>query len=133
MDNFDSPDQKWLNYALDDLSWTEANLKEQVWYGACFTAQQTAEKALKAYLIRQGKDIRKIHDLGALLEECIKLNTSFEQLRPGCLILTAYYVQSRYPDIAEFIDFTEDKAKEAYQLAKEIVEFVEKIVKKDKA
>ena len=38
-----SPYKKWLNYAQDDLSWTEANIKEQIWYGACFTAQQAAE------------------------------------------------------------------------------------------
>src|SRR3989344_2796666 len=124
MNNHDLPDKKWLNHALDDLSWTKANLKEEVWYGACFTAQQAAEKALKAYLIKQGNDIKKIHDLGALIEECIKLDTSFEELREGSIILTAYYVQSRYPDIAEFIDFTEEKAKEAYILAEKIVKFV---------
>jgi len=124
MNNHDLPHKKWLNHALDDLSWTKANLKEEVWYGACFTAQQAAEKALKAYLIKQGNDIKKIHDLGALIEECIKLDTSFEELREGSIILTAYYVQSRYPDIAEFIDFTEEKAKEAYILAEKIVKFV---------
>ncbi len=124
MDNNNSPHQKWLNYALDDLSWTEANLKERVWYGACFTAQQAAEKALKAYLIKQDKDIKKTHDLGALLEKCTQVDNAFEQLRPGCLSLTAYYVQSRYPDIAEFIEFTEEKAKEAYGFAQEITEFV---------
>lgn len=125
MDDNESPYEKWLSYALDDLSWTESNLKEQVWYGACFTAQQAAEKALKAYLIKQGKDIKKIHDLGALLELCTGLDISFEQLRLGCLTLTAYYVQSRYPDITEFIDFTEEKAKEAYEFAEKIVKFVE--------
>lgn len=125
MDDNESPYEKWLRYALDDLSWTESNLKEQVWYGACFTAQQSAEKALKAYLIKQGKDIKKIHDLGALLELCTQLDASFEQLRQGCLTLTAYYVQSRYPDITEFIDFTEEKAKEAYEFAEKIVKFVE--------
>ena len=94
--------------------------------GACFTAQQASEKALKAYLIKQGKDIKKIHDLGALLEKCIKLDDTFEQLRPGCLTLTAYYVQSRYPDISEFIDFTEEKAREACEFAEKIVNFIEK-------
>lgn len=31
---------------------------------------------------------------------------------------------TRYPDIAQFINFTEEKAKEAYLLADKIVEFV---------
>lgn len=43
--------KKWLKFALDDLSWTEANLRESVWYGACFTTQQAVEKSLKSYLI----------------------------------------------------------------------------------
>ena len=125
MDNQNYPYKKWLNYAQDDLSWTEANIKEQVWYGACFTAQQAAEKALKAFLISQEENIKKIHDLRALLEECIRIDQSFEQLRENCAILNAYYAPSRYPDIAEFIDFTQEKAKEAYLLAKKIVDFVQ--------
>lgn len=36
--------KQWLNLALDDLSWTKANLNERIWYGACFTAQQAGEK-----------------------------------------------------------------------------------------
>ena len=124
MDSIKSAYKKWLKYTSDDLSWTEANLKEGVWYGACFTAQQAAEKALKAYLINKGKNIKKIHDLNALLEECISFNRSFENLRKECIILTGYYAPSRYPDIFEFVDFTEDKARQSYLFAKTIVEFV---------
>lgn len=116
---------RWLDYALDDLSWTKSNLNEKVWYGACFTAQQSAEKALKAYLISQEKNIKKIHDLRALLEECIKIDQSFEHLRNECTALNVYYSPSRYPDISEFVDFTEEKAREAYLLAKKIVGFIE--------
>lgn len=47
MDN-QNPAKKWIGYAANDLSWTKSNLNEQVWYGACFTAQQATEKALKA-------------------------------------------------------------------------------------
>ena len=35
----------WLSKARDDLKWTEANLREEVYYGACFTAQQATDKA----------------------------------------------------------------------------------------
>lgn len=123
MDN--SSYQKWLRFAKDDLLWTDANIREKIWYGACFTAQQAAEKVLKAYLIKQGKIIRKIHDLGALLEICIQEDKTFEVLREACATLTDYYAPTRYPDVAEFVDFTEEKAKEAYSLVKKIVSFVE--------
>lgn len=120
------PYQKWLDYASDDLSWTKSNLREKVWYGACFTAQQAAEKVLKAYLISQEKNIKKIHDLRALIEECIKIDRSFEHLRNACVTLNGYYAPSRYPDISEFVHFTQEKAEEAYSLAEKIVEFVGK-------
>lgn len=116
--------RRWLDFALDDLSWTKANLKEKVWYGTCFTAQQAAEKALRAYLISKEKNIKKIHDLRAILESCIKIDRSFEHLRNECATLNAYYAPTRYPDIIEFIHFTEAKAEEAYILAGSIVEFV---------
>jgi len=120
-----TPSQKWLEYASNDLSWTKANLTEQVWYGACFTSQQAAEKALKAYLISKDEAIKKIHDLRVLVERCLNIDPDFEKLRDSCISLNFYYIPARYPDIGEFTDFTEDKAREAYQLAKEIVEFVE--------
>lgn len=116
---------KWLHQAQEDLNWTQANINEKVWYGACFTAQQAAEKALKAYLIDKGTQARKIHDLGALLQQCITQDPNFEVLKEECVTLTDYYAPTRYPDIAEYINFTEDKAKEAYQFARTIVEFIE--------
>lgn len=123
-DNQKPPYRKWFDYATDDLLWTKANLNEKIWYGACFTAQQAGEKSLKAYLLGIGESPKKIHDLAALLEACIKKDPSFEELRESCTILTDYYAPARYPDIAEFVEFTEEKAKEAYVLAKKIVDFV---------
>lgn len=119
-----TPSQKWLEYASNDLSWTKANLNEKVWYGACFTAQQAAEKALKAYLISKNETIKKIHDLRVLVEKCHNIDPDFEDLREKCSTLNTYYSPARYPDIGEYTDFTKEKAHEAYQFAKDIIEFV---------
>lgn len=124
-----TPSKKWLEYASNDLSWTKANLNEEVWYGACFTAQQAVEKALKAYLISKNETIKKIHDLRVLIEKCQKIDPEFETLREQCVTLNPYYTPARYPDIGEYADFTEEKAREAYQIAKKIVEFVEEKLK----
>ncbi|MDP2720514.1 MAG: HEPN domain-containing protein [bacterium] len=115
----------WLTKAFDDLSWTKANIKGGIWYGACFSAQQAAEKALKAYLLYKGKRLKKIHSLVALLEECRELDPSFEKLRTRCARLTVYYVTTRYPDIIDFAEFSKEKAVEALELAKRVVGFVE--------
>ena len=126
MGDKNEPYKRWLRYAFDDLSWTQSNLKEKVWYGACFTAQQAAEKALKAYLLKHGRKAKKVHDLTALLEECRRTDEDFESLREECVTLTDYYLPTRYPDIAEFMHFTQQKAQEAYTFAEKIVGFVDK-------
>lgn len=38
---------KWFESAQQDLDWTEVNLKENIFHGTCFTAQQSAEEALE--------------------------------------------------------------------------------------
>lgn len=115
----------WLAKARDDLRWTEESLKAEVFYGACFTAHQVAEKALKSFLLFHKKKLRKIHDLLALLEDCITIDEDFEQLREFAEVLFPYYIETRYPIYEELVEFTREQAKEAYQRAEEIVSFVE--------
>jgi len=117
--------QKWLKRAKDDLNWTEANIRESVWYGACFTAQQASEKALKAYLISKGKKAAKLHDLGVLLELCKETDQAFDGLKDACATLTDYYAPTRYPDIGEFMSFSRPAAVEAQKFAEKIITFVE--------
>jgi|SRR3989344_5628088 len=119
----------WLLKAHDDLSWTEANIREAIYYGACFTAHQAAEKALKAYLFSCGRPLRRIHDLGALLEECIQQDVSFESLRNMVLPLVDYYVQTRYPDAADFLEYTKETASQAQENANKIVSFISDRIK----
>lgn len=116
----------WFARALDDLKWTEANIRESIFYGACFTAQQAVEKALKAYLLSQGKNVRKVHDISALLEECGKFDASLLFLRDTLLPLVDYYVQTRYPDMGEFIGYTKEKAEDALVRARKILDEIQK-------
>ena len=85
---------RWLAQAEVDLE-AARHLSPRFPALACFHAQQAAEKALKAVLIKRGISIRKTHDL----EELHRLvggdfEPSAEELAP----LTPYAVQSRYPD-----------------------------------
>lgn len=114
----------WLAHAQDDLRWCQAGIDGKVWHGACFSAQQAAEKALKAYLLSKNKPSKKIHDLSALLERCIAIDSTFETIRESVLPLIDYYLQTRYPDIGDFMDYTETKAIQAMSDSSSIVEFV---------
>ena len=63
---------------------------------ACFHAQQSAEKYLKAYLQASDVPIPKTHDLVRLLSE-IPPTPVLESLRSAMATLTAYAVEYRYP------------------------------------
>lgn len=121
--------KNWLRKAKDDLNWTKQSLEAKVWYGACFTSQQASEKILKAFLIYHKKPLRKIHDVIALLEDCIKINKEFEKIRKAVEVVLPYYVETRYPIFEELQKFTQHEGDEAYQAAEKIIKFVEKKVK----
>ncbi|AEE14793.1 HEPN domain protein [Thermodesulfobium narugense DSM 14796] len=58
--------------------------------------QQCIEKHLKAYLIFNGKEIRKTHDIAELISSCSEIDESFNiLLRPDIVKLTDYAVEIR--------------------------------------
>ncbi len=69
---------------------------------ACFHAQQCAEKYLKACLQEKNIPFGKTHNLSALLDLLIPLESSWEMTRPFLLALTAFAIDFRYP--GEFAD-----------------------------
>ncbi len=114
---------EWLKRAKEDLAWTEANIKNSFYTQACFTSQQSAEKALKAYLRFKGKEIDKefkTHKLTKLLKMCQKFDIEFSKLEEDCKILNQYYAPTRYPEILglSFSGYTKKEAQEALLLAK---------------
>jgi len=119
----------WFQKAKDDLIWTKNSLRGKVFYGACFTSHQATEKALKSFLISHKKPFRKIHDLRALLENCIKIDKDFETLRESVITISPYYIETRYPIYDELVSFGEKEANEAYNLAGKIIEFVGRKIK----
>ncbi len=120
----DETSRNWLKMAEEDLVWSRASFKDRIWRGVCFTAQQSVEKALKAFLLSKNTSLPKIHDLVALNEECQKLNGEFQNLVEACNILSPYYLSSRYPDIAEFENYSEDLAKNALEQAENALKFI---------
>lgn len=116
--------QIWFAQAEEDLLWAEASLREEVWRGACFAAQQAAEKALKAFLLSKNELTPKIHDLVVLNEKCIGLDKDFKKIEEPCNVLSPFYISSRYPDVVQFEEYSGEIAKNAVQQAEKIIEFV---------
>jgi HEPN domain-containing protein len=83
---------------------------------ACFHCQQAIEKYLKAFLIFQGRDIERTHNIIFLLSECSNFDPVFATIDP--LNINAYAVQGRYPDSTLLP--TPEEAKSYYQLTLEV-------------
>ncbi|MCL4868903.1 MAG: HEPN domain-containing protein [Anaerolineae bacterium] len=62
-----------------------------------FHVQQAVEKYLKGYLLAQGWQLRRIHDLTVLLHEATTHDPQFASFLPDCQRITEYYIESRYP------------------------------------
>ncbi len=94
----------------------------------CFHAQQCVEKHLKAFLIFNGREIPRTHDIAHLIALCAELDPEFENLnRVEVVALTDYAVEARYPEDFYFPDIEE--AMKAVKIAEEVKSFVSRKLK----
>jgi len=72
----------WLKKVSEDIIVVEKLTKDEVvaTSAVCFHCQQVAEKVLKAYLIANGKEIRKTHNLEFLISECSDFDPEFDNI-----------------------------------------------------
>jgi HEPN domain-containing protein len=89
---------------------------------ACFHAQQTAEKYLKAVLQESGKDIPHIHNLVELVSLCLEIDGAFLKLEPELRGLDGYAVRTRYPGQ----NANKEEALKAINISKGIRKFIRK-------
>ena len=92
-----------------------------------FFVHQATEKYLKAYLISQGWELEKIHDLVKLTREAIKFDKSFEEFIPAMEKITDFYIESRYPVDYE-VEYTTEEIEEAIKDAEMLQVTVKKKV-----
>ena len=116
----------WQRQAENDLLWTRDTVKAKRYAQACFSAQQTAEKALKALALFQGYEDVRSHSI-LKIAQALKINGELEKMAAR---LDQYYISARYPDAyaegAPFEYFDENQAQEALGFAERIVEDIRK-------
>jgi HEPN domain-containing protein len=90
--------RRWLRYAEEDLLAAEAALeaKGMAPRHACWLAQQSAEKAIKAVLIFLQIDFPRRHDLDAL-RNLVPAGWQVRESNPDLTGLTEWAVEARYP------------------------------------
>ena len=87
----------WLDQAQGDLAHAQSDVERAFYDWACFSAQQAAEKAVKAVFQRLGDDAWG-HSVADLLQELAQRQSVPAPLFQAALELDKAYIPSRYPD-----------------------------------
>ncbi len=88
--------RRWLQYADRDLRSARTLLAAGDDDNACYLAQQSAEKALKAALIHEQIPYPYHHDLD-VLRDLLPVGWSVKAAHPQLRSLTGWVIEARYP------------------------------------
>ena len=91
----------WLRLAERDWERVRWLLDQDDPALAGFCLQQAVEKFLKAFLLSQGWQLKRLHNLDALLDEAVTYDASQESFRSVCQKITAFYFVERYPFVID--------------------------------
>lgn len=106
--------QAWVYKAEEDYRTATTMVrkrKEPVPDNVCFCAQQCIEKYLKAFLVLHRIHFPKIHDLLALLDFAVDIDTELEILRDDLNFLSPFAVEFRYPGETATVEESKDAVK----------------------
>lgn len=125
MPNANDPSM-WIALAEEDYKTARAALlRRSPWlHTACFHAQQTAEKYLKAILTVRGKVFPKTHDLLELCNLCEQVGVIVPVPMDDLDVLSDHAIQARYPDATPTIQ----DAREALATASAVRKFARKFL-----
>ncbi|MCX7667429.1 MAG: HEPN domain-containing protein [Atribacterota bacterium] len=118
----------WFLQAKRDCEKAALDFEHGFYEWCCFTAQQAAEKALKALYYRMNQSVRG-HSLIRMLEGLSSRMAIPEELYHRARVLDRYYQEALYPngfpEGSPFEFFDAQIAKEALDAARAILEFCE--------
>jgi HEPN domain-containing protein len=121
--------RRWLQQAQSDFAFLDVARQARKYDTCCFLAQQTAEKALKAYLFHQGEELVFTHSIFRLCDLAAQYDPAFRDIREQVKLLDFYYVEARYPNALEEVipaEFYSDRdAEQAIAMARIIIESVQ--------
>lgn len=87
----------WMEQAEADLAHARQDLRTEFYEWACFSAQQAAEKAVKAVFQKLGGEAWG-HSVADLLDALADIHVVPDPLREAALELDKAYIPTRYPD-----------------------------------
>lgn len=121
----------WLDQAQGDLAHARSDLRGGFHDWACFSAQQSAEKAVKAVFQRLGAEAWG-HSVADLLAELGAHHAISESLRDAALELDKAYIPTRYPNAhpagAPRTRYTRTEAVRLIEHAEQVLEFCTRLL-----
>jgi len=90
--------QRWLVQAEADLAASRDSERSGHFEWACFQAQQSAEKAVKALLYTRGRTAVITHSIADLIEESKTFVPELAALTDEAKYLDTFYLATRYPN-----------------------------------
>jgi HEPN domain-containing protein len=121
----------WLREAEAELDAARNLFEGRHWSWCCFTAQQAAEKALKA-ICEQRRSPQVGHNLNLLLQAIEAQGPVPPSVRTACARLNRHYIPTRYPNSfdrgAPVDQYFEGDARQALEDATEVVELAQRTV-----
>jgi HEPN domain-containing protein len=90
---------EWIKKAQEDFEFARINLEEEIPFFSqiCFHFHQAAEKYLKAFIVANNLEFKKIHDLIILLKLCKAKQPQLDSISEDCKLLNRFYIDTRYP------------------------------------
>jgi HEPN domain-containing protein len=125
-DNLIPEAKAWMTKAWRDLETAQrvASGQSPFYDIAVYHCQQSAEKAVKAFLVHHGKAYEKTHDIEVLVDLAGEADPQFSELADAADALTPYATRFRYPNATFAVEPQPAEYEEALQHAKTIYGFV---------
>jgi HEPN domain-containing protein len=93
--------KEWFRFSHNDLLVAKQCLEKmrpKQTEIACYHCQQSAEKALKGFLLFHKTEPQKTHNLRILCQMCIQKDVAFTAMLNCCSDLTSFSATTRYPE-----------------------------------
>ena len=115
--------KEWIRFSENDLesAIVLSKLHKPKIEIACYLCHQSAEKALKSFLIFNKIEYKLIHNLSILCSDCQEIDASFTSLNKHCFTLNRFLNVAKYPSP---IQVTEVEMNQGIKLAGEVLNFI---------
>jgi HEPN domain-containing protein len=124
---------RWLTQAEEEFKDATSLMKAGRYYLSLYLSQQSAEKALKAFIYLNEEEPIFSHSVAVLLKLAASLDPDFKLLK-GAKRLDDYYIPTRYPnglpgEIPSHYYDDQEEAQEALAWSEGIIKLVNKKIK----